>query len=59
MSLLERLTGHIKAWRRILLLSRKPDDDEFKVLVRLALMAILIVGAIAYVAHLIYVFLVS
>ncbi len=59
MSLKDRLKSHIGSWKRILLLSRRPDDDEFALLTRLTLIGFLVVGALAYVIHLIYVLLVG
>ncbi|MCI4396682.1 MAG: protein translocase SEC61 complex subunit gamma [Desulfurococcales archaeon] len=38
-------------WRRILKLSRKPDNDEFKLLLKLNLLGFTLVGSIAYVIH--------
>ncbi|ADL19352.1 hypothetical protein ASAC_0947 [Acidilobus saccharovorans 345-15] len=59
MSLKEKLQNHVASWKRILLLSRKPDDEEFGLLTRLTLLGMLLVGAIAYIIHLIYVILLS
>lgn len=59
MSVIERIKGHLNAWRRIVLLSRRPDEEEFALLTRLTLIGFLLVGVIAYVIHLIYVMLVS
>ncbi|MGC9071994.1 MAG: protein translocase SEC61 complex subunit gamma [Acidilobus sp.] len=59
MGVKDRLQSHVAAWRRVVTLSRKPDDEEFSVLTRLTLLGFLLVGAIAYVIHLIYVLLVS
>ncbi|MFP3172670.1 MAG: protein translocase SEC61 complex subunit gamma [Acidilobus sp.] len=59
MSIKEKLQNHVAAWKRILLLSRKPDEEEFGLLTRLTLLGVVLVGAIAYVVHLIYVLLLS
>ena len=59
MSVIERIKGHLNAWKRIVLLSRRPDEEEFALLTRLTLIGFLLVGVIAYVIHLIYVMLVS
>ncbi|AMD30760.1 MAG: protein translocase SEC61 complex subunit gamma [Acidilobus sp.] len=59
MSVKEKLQNHVAAWKRILLLSRKPDEEEFGLLTRLTLLGVVLVGAIAYVVHLIYVLLLS
>ncbi len=59
MSLKEKLRDHVNSWKRILLLARKPDDEEFSLLTRLTILGMLLVGVIAYVVHLIYVMLLS
>jgi len=59
LSVKEKLQNHVAAWKRILLLSRKPDEEEFGLLTRLTLLGVVLVGAIAYVIHLIYVLLLS
>jgi protein translocase SEC61 complex gamma subunit, archaeal and eukaryotic len=59
LSVKEKLQNHVAAWKRILLLSRKPDEEEFGLLTRLTLLGVVLVGAIAYVVHLIYVLLLS
>lgn len=59
MGLKERLQNHIASWRKVVTLSRKPDDEEFSILTRLTLIGFLLVGAMAYVIHIIYVLLVS
>lgn len=59
MGLISRMRNTLSTWRKIVRLSTKPDDEEYMVLVRFALIAILIIGALAYITHLIYVLLVS
>ena len=59
MGLKERLQNHIASWKKVVTLSRKPDDEEFSILTRLTLIGFLLVGAMAYVIHIIYVLLVS
>ena len=51
----DRLKNHVAAWRRVVLLSRKPDEDEFSVLARLTIIGFLLVGVLAYIIHLLYV----
>jgi protein transport protein SEC61 subunit gamma-like protein len=46
---------YIDAWRRILMLSRKPDEEEFNLLLRLNALGFLLVGSIGYLIHLAYV----
>ncbi len=59
MSVKERLQNHIASWKKVVTLSKKPDDEEFSVLTRLTLIGFLLVGAMAYIVHLVYVLLVS
>jgi protein transport protein SEC61 subunit gamma-like protein len=51
----EGLSGKLKEmlsmWRRILKLSRKPDTEEFKLLLKLNLLGFTLVGSIADVIH--------
>jgi len=39
------------SWRRILKLSRKPDREEFMLLLKLNLLGFTIVGSIGYIVH--------
>ncbi len=39
------------SWRKILRLSRKPDREEFMLLLKLNLIGFTIVGSIGYVIH--------
>ncbi len=41
------------SWKRILRLAKKPDDDEFKLALKLTMLGFLVVGGIAYIIHLI------
>jgi len=54
----DRLRNHVAAWRRVVLLSRKPDEEEFSVLTRLTIIGFLLVGVLAYIIHLVYVLLI-
>ncbi|MFP3143659.1 MAG: protein translocase SEC61 complex subunit gamma [Caldisphaera sp.] len=56
---LDKIKEYLSSWKRILLLSRKPDEEEFNLLTRLNLLGFVIVGAIGYIIHLIYVLLVA
>ncbi|MGC8573766.1 MAG: protein translocase SEC61 complex subunit gamma [Caldisphaera sp.] len=56
---LDKIKEYLSSWKRILLLSRKPDEEEFNLLTRLSLLGFVIVGAIGYIIHLIYVLLVA
>lgn len=47
------LRGIVASWKRILALSRKPDRDEFKLLLRLTFLALALIGSIAYLVHLV------
>ncbi len=37
------------AWKSILILARRPDDEEFALLAKLSFLGFLIVGGIAYI----------
>lgn len=45
--------GLIESWRRILKLARKPDKEEFSLLLKLNLLGFTLIGAIAYLIHII------
>ena len=51
------IRGYIDAWKRILVLARRPDEDEFRLLTKLNLLGFTVVGGIAYIIHLAYVLL--
>jgi len=51
------IRSYIDAWRRILILSRRPDEEEFRLLAKLNLLGFTVVGGIAYIIHLIHVLL--
>ncbi|MDP8002826.1 MAG: protein translocase SEC61 complex subunit gamma [Caldisphaera sp.] len=59
MSISEKIREYLSAWKRIILLSRRPDEEEFNLLTRLSLLGFVIVGAIGYIIHLVYVLLVA
>ncbi|MCE4599218.1 MAG: protein translocase SEC61 complex subunit gamma [Desulfurococcales archaeon] len=48
---------YLDAWKRILILARRPDEEEFRLLARLNLLGFTLVGGIAYIIHLAYVLL--
>ena len=54
MSLRETLKEIFSSWGKIIKLSRKPDKDEFLLMIKLSLLAIVIIGIIAYVIHIIF-----
>ena len=45
----ERLTRMIEDWKLILALSSKPDQEEFKVVLKVVGLATLIIAVIAYI----------
>jgi len=47
------LGGLVSSWKRILALSRKPDREEFALLLKLNLLGFTLVGSIAYLIHII------
>lgn len=54
-----KLKEYWNAWRRILVLSRRPDEEEFMLLTKLNFLGFTLVGGIAYIIHLVYVLLTS
>ncbi len=50
-----RIRHYIDMWRRILQLSRRPDEEEFNLLLKLNLLGFALVGGIAYIIHMIHV----
>lgn len=48
-----RLRELISSWRRILQLSRKPEKEEFTLLLKLNLLGFTLIGSIAYLIHII------
>jgi len=50
-----KLKEYWTAWKRILVLARRPDEEEFMLLTKLNFLGFTIVGGIAYIIHLIYV----
>ncbi len=53
-----KVRHYIDMWRRILQLSRRPDEEEFNLLLKLNLLGFTIVGGIAYIIHLVHVLVV-
>ena len=53
------LRTYFTAWKRILTLSRRPDEDEFKLLAKLSLLGFGLVGGIAYLIHILYIIFTS
>ncbi len=54
-----KIKSYIEAWRSIILLARRPDDEEFGLLLRLNVLGFTLVGGIGYIIHLVYVLLTS
>ncbi len=50
---LGKISDMIASWRRILKLSRKPDKKEFSLLLKMNFLGFTLVGAIAYIIHVI------
>ncbi len=55
--LISKMREYITAWRRILILARRPDEEEFYLLVKLNFLGFTLVGGIAYIIHLVHVLL--
>lgn len=52
-----KLREYVTAWKRILVLVRRPDEEEFALLTKLNLLGFTIVGGLGYIIHLVYVLL--
>ena len=57
MPLARKMKEYIAAWRRILILARRPDEEEFYLLTKLNLLGFTLVGGLAYIVHLVRVLL--
>ncbi len=57
MDIVGKMKEYWAAWKRILILARRPDDEEFSLLAKLNFLGFALVGSIAYIIHLVYVLL--
>ena len=57
LGLASKAKEYLEAWRRIILLSRRPDEEEFNLLLRLNLLGFMLIGSIGYLIHLVVVLL--
>ncbi len=57
MALSGKIREYLAAWKRILVLARRPDEEEFMLLTKLNFLGFTLVGSIAYIIHLVYVLL--
>jgi len=55
--LTQKIREYITAWRRILILARRPDEEEFYLLTKLNLLGFALVGGLGYIIHMIRVLL--
>jgi len=55
--LVSKIREYVAAWRRILILARRPDEEEFYLLTKLNLLGFTLVGGLAYIVHLVRVLL--
>ena len=53
--ILGKIRDMVRSWRTILLLSKKPDDEEFKLITKLTFLGFVLIGLIAYFIHLVFV----
>lgn len=53
MGVIERFKETIGSWRRIFRLARKPEREEFTLLLKLNFLGFTLVGTIAYIIHVI------
>lgn len=54
-----KVREYLNAWRRILTLARRPDDEEYSLLLKLNVLGFTVIGGIGYLIHLGYVILSS
>ena len=54
---LSKMREYWAAWKRILVLARRPDEEEYSLLMKLNFLGFTLVGSIAYIIHLVYVLL--
>ncbi|HDN75727.1 MAG: protein translocase SEC61 complex subunit gamma [Thermoprotei archaeon] len=47
-----RLRDIFEMWRRILIIAEKPEADEYKLILKITLAGILLVGVIGFLIHL-------
>ncbi len=52
-----KVKEYVNTWRLILKLARRPDDEEYSLLLRLNFLGFILVGGIGYLIHLAYVLL--
>ncbi len=46
-----RIKSMLEAWKKIFKLSRRPDKEEFNLLLKLNFLGFTLVGGIAYIIH--------
>ncbi len=49
----------LETWRRILELARRPDDEEYRLFLKIIFLGLFLVGAIAFTIRSIAIFLLS
>ena len=54
-SIASKVREYVSSWRKILLLARRPDNEEYMLLLRLNILGFLLVGSIGYLIHLTYI----
>ncbi len=54
---ISKMKEYWAAWKRILVLARRPDEEEYSLLMKLNFLGFTLVGSIAYIIHLVYVLL--
>ncbi len=53
MNIAGKLKETLDSWRRLIMLARKPDKEEFMLSLKISLLGFTIVGALAFVIHLV------
>jgi len=49
----DKVREHVSSWKRLWRLARKPDREEYTLLLRLSFLGFALVGVLAYVVHLV------
>jgi protein translocase SEC61 complex gamma subunit len=53
------MSSILETWRRILELARRPDDEEYRLFLKMIFLGLFLVGAIAFTIRSIAIFLLS
>lgn len=54
LNLKEKITSFIDAAKRILIVSKKPDKNEFQAMAKVTGLGILVIGVVGYIVRLVF-----